>query len=58
MPDFERCIRSLELHLEKDPVKREFIRQYHKGLDRGRIECAVILSVIVVAAITIKALSA
>lgn len=57
MPDLERYIRSLELHLEKDPVKREFIRQYHKGLDRGRIECAVILSVIVVAAITIKALS-
>jgi hypothetical protein len=56
MPDFERCIRSLELHLEKDPVKREFIRQYHKGLDRGRVECAIILSVIIVVAILIKTL--
>ena len=58
MPDFERYIIGLELHLEKDPVKREFIRQYHKGLDRGRIECAVILSIIVVIVITVKSLYA
>jgi hypothetical protein len=42
MPDMERLFRSLELHLEKDPQKREVISAYHAGLDRARKEIALI----------------
>lgn len=42
MPDFERITRSLELRA--DPAKAH----YHKGLDRGRWECVIIVAVIAI----------
>ena len=42
MPDLERITRSLELRT--DPAKA----YYHKGLDRGRWECAIIVAVIAI----------
>lgn len=54
MADFERYFREIEIHLQDDPAKKEAIRQYYKGLDRGRIECVVICSVIIVIAIMLS----
>lgn len=42
MPDFERITRSMELRA--DPAKAH----YHKGLDRGRWECVIIVAVIAI----------
>jgi hypothetical protein len=42
MPDFERITRALELRA--DPAKAH----YHKGLDRGRWECVIIVAVIAI----------
>lgn len=47
MPDLERPLRELEIELVKDPFKRELIRQYHRGIDRGRFESVIIVSFIV-----------
>lgn len=42
MPDFERITQSLELRA--DPAKAH----YHKGLDRGRWGCVIIVAVIAI----------
>ncbi len=42
MPDFERPLRDLRLHLAKSPQEKDVIIAYHKGLDQARKEIAVI----------------
>ena len=42
MSSFEHVTRSLELRV--DPAKAH----YHKGLDRGRWECVIIVAVIAI----------
>ena len=41
MPDMERTLRSLELHLATSPVKRAYIEGKHAGMDKARKEIAV-----------------
>lgn len=45
MPDFERVLRDLEVTLEPTEEGKEGIRKYYKGLDHGRIELCVVLSI-------------
>jgi len=53
MPDFERITRQLAIDLAPNEQVKMELKAYHKGLDHARIECAIILSVIVIAVITV-----
>lgn len=49
MPDFERAFRDLELHmLRDDEVKTAYTKGKHAGLDRARMEIALIAAVVAV----------
>lgn len=43
MPDFERPMRSLELHLCTTDVERAYVQGKHDGLSQARMECAYLV---------------
>jgi hypothetical protein len=46
MPDMERITDSLELELERDPLRKMWRRGFQAGKTRARIEVAVIVAVL------------
>ena len=42
MPDFERPIRDMRLHLAKTEQERAIIEAYHRGEDRARRQIAIV----------------
>jgi len=48
MPDFEPVIRNLALHLAKDEQARRELIAYHRGLDKARIEIAMVVGIVAV----------
>lgn len=38
MPDMERTLRSLELHIAKTPEQKAYAKGLHAGMDRARIQ--------------------
>jgi hypothetical protein len=46
MPDFERCLRSLELDCAKDDIERRVIESFYKGQDSARKEALFIFTFI------------
>lgn len=49
MPDFERPLRDLEMHVADTPEEKAFIAGKHAGLDQARKEVALILAAVVLA---------
>jgi len=46
MPDFEKLIRSLELHVAETPEQTAFVRGKHAGEDAARWQIAKIVAVV------------
>jgi hypothetical protein len=42
MPDFERLLRSLRMHVIKSPRKRALLKMYYRGVDHGRLSCLIL----------------
>ena len=42
MPDMERPLRSLRVHLAKTPEERAIIEAEHRGEDRARRQIAIV----------------
>ena len=59
MPDFERILDSLSLHLsQQDKERSAYLRGYIAGKTRARIEVAVILAALVIIATALFSASA
>lgn len=48
MPDMERPLRSLELHLAKTPEEAAFLSGKHAGMDKARWQIAKLVMVLAV----------
>jgi hypothetical protein len=53
MPDFERPIRDMRLHLAKTEQERAVIAAYHRGQDHARREIAIIALIAAILTIVI-----
>lgn len=51
MPDCERVIRSLELHLACSPEESAFIRGRHAGEDKARWQVAAVFATVAALAV-------
>jgi len=51
MPDFERVIRSLEVHRTRSDVERAFVLGHHAGEDRARRQVAWVAVAIAIVAV-------
>jgi len=45
MPDFERPLRALELHLCRDEGQRQYLRGKHAGMDSARKQMAWLIAI-------------
>lgn len=55
MPDMERSFRSLALHMAKTPEQKAYLSGRHAGLDRARLQIAVLAAVAAVVIVGISA---
>ena len=55
MPDMERVIRSLELHVTVTPAQRAYCEGKHAGLDLARKQFAVFVFVVAVIGVAVSA---
>lgn len=57
MPDMERLLREVHLHVveqRQGSHERDRLASYYKGLDRGRMEAAVIAAAIAVVWVVVR----
>lgn len=55
MPDLERLMRSLAVHMAKDEHAKDILRAEHRGEDGARKQIAVVVLIVAAVAILIYA---
>lgn len=48
MPDMERTLRSLELHIARTPEEKAYAKGVHAGMDKARFQLVAMIAVFAV----------